>query len=97
MIQDLLRKLFGGGSAARSSASDGGLYVAVQCAACGEVIQARVNPGSELSLADDGQSYFVRKVVVGRQCFRPIEILLRYADLRGTEIGREVHGGTSVS
>ena len=40
--------------------------------------------------------YFVRKVLVGRQCFRPIEVSVRYADLRGTEIGREVVGGTSV-
>jgi hypothetical protein len=38
----------------------------------------------------------VRKVLVGQQCFRPIEVELRYADLRGTEISREVHGGTSV-
>ena len=70
--------------------------VKVRCNACGEIIQARVNPGAELSLAEDGQSYFVRKVVVGRQCFRSIEIELRYADLRGKEISREVHGGTSV-
>jgi len=97
VIQNFLRKLFGSGSGNGSAPPDGGLYVSVQCNACGEVIQTRVNPGAELSLADDGQSYFVRKVVVGRQCFRPIEIQLRYADLRGKEISREVHGGTSVS
>ena len=90
---DFLKGLFRGGAPAPV---DGGVYVKVRCNACGEVIQARVNPGAELSLADDGQSYFVRKVVVGRQCFRSIEIVLHYADLRGKELSREVYGGTSV-
>ena len=30
---------------------------------------------------DEGGGYYVRKVLVGRQCFRPIEVQLRYADL----------------
>jgi hypothetical protein len=88
-----LASLFGGSGP--TGASDGGIYIRVRCAACGEVVQARINPTSELSLSDDG-GYFVRKVLVGQQCFRPIEVELRYSDLRGTEIGREVRGGTSV-
>jgi len=88
-----LRRLFGGGG---SRSADGGLYIRVKCNACGEVIQARINPTSELSLVDEGEGYFVRKVLVGRQCFRPIEVSLRYADLRGKELSREVVGGTSV-
>jgi hypothetical protein len=70
--------------------------VRVRCDACGEVVQARINPTSELSLSDEGEGYFVRKVLVGKQCFRPIEVALRYADLRGTEVSREIRGGTSV-
>ena len=92
-VIDFLKGIFGGGP---SAPVDSGVYVKVRCNACGEIIQARVNPSAELSLADDGQGYFVRKVVVGRECFRSIEIELRYADLRGKEISREVHGGTSV-
>jgi len=92
-VVGFLKALFGGGP---SAPADPGLYVKVKCNACGEVIQTRVNPTAELSLAEDGQSYFVRKVVVGKQCFRSIEILINYADLRGKEISREVHGGTSV-
>lgn len=91
-----LRSLFGGAGAAGASA-DRGIYVRVRCDACGEVVQARVNPTAELSLDDDGRTYFVRKVLVGRQCFRSIEVELRYADLRGTEIDRQVRGGTSVN
>jgi len=90
-----LQRVFGGrGGASRSP--DGGIYVEVRCDACGEVIRARISPTSELSQEDDG-TYFVRKVLVGQQCFRSIEVLLRYKDLRGTEISREIHGGTSVS
>jgi hypothetical protein len=87
-------RLFGAGGGARSG--DGGVYIRVKCDACGEVVQARVNPTSELSQADEG-GYFVRKVLVGRQCFRPIEVQLRYSDLGRTEVSREVKGGTSVT
>jgi hypothetical protein len=89
-----LSRLLGGGS--RAPSRDAGIYVRVKCGACGEVVQTRINPNSELSQSDEGSGYFVRKVLVGQQCFRPIEVELRYADLRGTEISREVHGGTSV-
>lgn len=87
------RNLFGGGGVVRSA--DGGIYVRVKCDACGEIIQTRINPNSELSQQDDG-SYFVRKVLVGKQCFRPIEVLVNYSDLGRHETSREVHGGVSV-
>lgn len=89
-------QLFSGGGATGSQTRDGGIYVRVKCNACGEIIQARVNPTAELSLLDDGEGYFVRKVLIGRQCYRPIEVELRYKDVRGTELSREVRGGTSV-
>jgi hypothetical protein len=95
-LGDILGRLFRGGSQ-RAAPTDHGLYVRVRCEACGEVVQTRINPSAELSLAEDGQSYFVRKVLVGQRCFRPIEVRLRYADQRGsTELSREVDGGTSV-
>ena len=91
-----LASLFGGGGSGAQQSRDGGIYVRVKCNACGEIVQARISPTSELSQSDDGSGYFVRKVLVGKQCFRPIEVQLRYADMRGKEIGREVRGGTSV-
>lgn len=90
---DFLTRLFG--RADRGPATDGGVYFRVKCDACGEIIRGRVSPTSELSQADEG-GYYVRKVLVGRQCFRSIEVLLRYSDLGRTETGREVRGGTSV-
>jgi hypothetical protein len=51
-----------------------------------------------LSLDEDGQSYFVRKVLVGQRCFRPMEVVVRYADQGGrTELSRDVTGGESVA
>jgi hypothetical protein len=92
-----LASVFGGsGGGGAQPTRDGGIYVRVKCDACGEIVQARISPTSELSQSDDGSGYFVRKVLVGKQCFRPIEVQLRYADMRGKEIGREVRGGTSV-
>jgi hypothetical protein len=88
-----LGRLFGGGP---GRSPDGGIYIRVKCDACGEIVRARINPSAELSQVDDGPGYFVRKVLVGQQCFRPIEVEVRYADLRGTEMSREVHGGTWV-
>lgn len=92
-----LQRLFGRGGGPTNRSPDGGIYFSVRCDACGEVIQGRISPTSELSLDDDAKTYYVRKVLVGRQCFRSIEVQLRFADLRGTEISREVRGGTSVS
>src|SRR4051794_28584082 len=92
-----LGRLFGGGGGSSGARSpDGGIYVRVKCNACGEVIQARINPTADLSQGDAGQEYYVRKVLVGQQCFRPIELQLRYADTRGTEISRKINGGTFV-
>ena len=92
-LGSFFKNLFGSGG---TRSADGGIYIRVRCNACGEVVQARINPTSELSLSDEGNGYYVRKVIVGKQCFRPIEVQLRYADIRGTEVSREVHGGTSV-
>jgi hypothetical protein len=90
---DFLQRLFGGAGGEQSR--DGGIYIRVKCSACDEIVQARINPTSELSQAEDG-GYFVRKVLVGKQCFRPIEVELHYADLRGTETDRHIRGGTSA-
>ena len=94
LVKAFLARLFGGGGSPQSR--DGGIYIHIKCDACGEVVQARISPTSELSLADDGAGYFVRKVLVGQQCFRPIEVQLRYADLGKREVSREIKGGTSV-
>ncbi|MDQ6674375.1 MAG: hypothetical protein M3069_27195 [Chloroflexota bacterium] len=92
-----LASLFrGGGGGEGHKSPDGGIYIRVKCNACGEIVQARINPTSELSRSDDDSGYFVRKVLVGKQCFRPIEVELRYADMRGKEISREVRGDISV-
>jgi hypothetical protein len=76
--------------------TENAIHFAVRCLACDEMIRVRIDRTSELSLSDDGESYFVRKVLVGQRCFRPIEVRLRYADLGRTEIEREISGGEFV-
>ena len=91
---DFLSRLFGGGGRGRTS-GDGGIYFRVRCDACDEVIQGRISPTSELSQLDEG-GYYVRKVLVGQQCFRAIEVQMHYSDLGRTETSREIQGGTFV-
>lgn len=92
----LLDRLLGRRVGQPGQPADRGLPVSARCAACGEVIRARINPTAELSLQDDG-TYFVRKVLVGQQCFRPVEVQLRYADAGGRALlASEAHGGTLV-
>jgi hypothetical protein len=89
-------RLFGKKNGAGRAPRDGGIYVYVRCFACEEVVRARINPSSDLSQGDDG-TFFVRKVLVGQKCFRPIEVKLSYADRGGgTEVDREIRGGTFV-
>ena len=89
--------LFGrGGGDGGGRTSDGGVYFQVRCDACGEVIRGRLNPGSEISPQDNG-TYYVRKVLIGQQCFRPIETEFRFADSGGrTALARDARGGTFV-
>jgi hypothetical protein len=80
----------------RSHPSDNGLYLRVRCQRCDEVVQTRVNLGADVSQTEDSDQYFVRKVLIGQRCYRPIEVRVRFSDLRGTIVDREISGGVFV-
>lgn len=63
---DFLKKLFGGGGGMNSG--DRGIYFYVQPKMCQEIIQVRVDPMNELSRMDDGDGFYVRKLVSGHRC-----------------------------
>jgi hypothetical protein len=65
-----LKKLFGG---LGNQDQDPGLYFYFRAARSGEVVQIRLNPSGDFSLADDGSSYYVRKHIVGPKSFERLE------------------------
>ncbi|GIK30349.1 MAG: hypothetical protein IT298_17190 [Chloroflexi bacterium] len=75
------RRLFGGGRAV-----DRYVTYYVRPKRCSEVLAVRVDRYNDLSLSDDGKSYFVRKVARGERCPFPAELLI---DFNGSRV--EVH------
>jgi len=68
----------------------------VKCKRCGEIIEGRVDLDNDLSLSDEGNSYIVRKGLIGaNRCFQQIEVEMTFTPDRSlTE--KSVHGGTFV-
>lgn len=67
---DFLKKLFSGGGAS----GDVGIYFYVKPSGCDEVVRVRINRNNDLSLAEDGKTYWVHKVVMGTTCFQRVEL-----------------------
>lgn len=66
-----LKKLLG--SLSSPQQEDKGLYFYFRAARSGEVIEIRLNPSSDLSMTDDGSSYYARKHIVGPKSFERME------------------------
>jgi hypothetical protein len=88
-----LKNLFGGASAK----SNKRFYVFhVKCNRCGEIIEGRVDLDNDPSLSDEGDSYIVRKGLMGSgRCFQQIEVEMKFTPER-TLIEQQAHGGTFV-
>jgi len=98
---DFLRKIFGGGDdGGRSRARDQAYWVYVRCRRCGEPLASRIDLANDLSLDDDGESYIVRKSLVGsgeRRCYQRAEVTLTFSSDRNTVLSREITGGEFIS
>jgi hypothetical protein len=90
---NLLKKLLGGGASRPSDPS--GMYYYVRSNRTGEVIQVRLNRENDLSLEDDEQGYFVRKMIVGQKSFDRMEAEFHF-DRTRRFISCDVTGGTMV-
>lgn len=90
---DFLRRLFGGGGA--QSSDPDGLYFYIQPKGCDEVIRVRINRMNDISLADDGETYWVRKSVRGTKCRQTAELEL-YFDRNRKLSSSEVTDGDLV-
>ena len=66
----------------------------VKCKRCGEIIEGRVDLDNDLSLNDDGNGYFARKLLMGgNRCFQQIEVELNFDSTRQIQ-EKNIAGGT---
>ncbi len=85
----------GGG---RSSFGDdpNSYWIHARCQRCGEPLKARINLMNDLSEAEDGEGWIVRKGLVGSgasRCFQTVEVTLRFDDRKQNVLESEVVGG----
>jgi hypothetical protein len=90
---DFLKKLFGGGSSRGGDAR--GIYFYVKPKGCDEIVRVRIDRNNDLSLADDGKTFWVHKVVMGTKCFQRAELDIHFNQNRQLS-GSEVSGGDLV-
>jgi hypothetical protein len=93
-----LRQIFRSGGAARREANVYWIYV--RCGRCGEAIRGRVDLRNEPSLADDGESWIVRKGLIGsgtRRCYQTIEVTLTFDAEKREVLASEVSGGKLIT
>jgi hypothetical protein len=95
---DRLRKAFSGGGSAPADAND--YWVYAQCRRCGEPLKGRIDLRNEPSQADEGDTWIVRKGLVGtgaRRCFQTVEVTLTFDPNKQNVIDSEVTGGKLLS
>jgi len=101
---DGLRKALGG-----SGSSGGDVYwIYARCRRCGEPLLGRVDLRNEPSLADDGESWIVRKGLIGSgeqrspgavpvRCYQVVEVTLTFDAAKQHVLEGEAAGGELIS
>lgn len=93
---DFLRRLLGGSGTSGTAGDPNGIYFYVLPDGCDEVVRVRVNRLNDLSLTDDGKSYWVHKLVRGVKCRQQVELDLYFDGNRRLK-NSELSGGTLVT
>ena len=88
-----LKKLLGG----EAAKPEKHYYVfQVKCNRCGEIIEGRVDLDNDLSLSEEGNSYIVRKGLIGaNRCFQQVEVEMTFTPSREL-VEKKARGGTFV-
>lgn len=92
MPMNFLKRLLGGGGA---GGDQDGVYFYVRVKRTGEVIRLRLHRFNDLSMSDDGESYYVRKLIVGQRSFDRIEAEFSF-DKNRRFVAAEITGGELV-
>jgi hypothetical protein len=103
-LLDSLRKALGG-----TSSSEGDVYwIYARCRRCGEPLLGRVDLRNEPSLADDGETWIVRKWLIGSgklrtgataiaRCYQTVEVTLTFDAAKQHVLASEASGGELIS
>jgi hypothetical protein len=95
-ILDSLRKALGG-----TGSSGGDVYwIYVRCRRCGEPLLGRVDLRNEPSLADDGETWIVRKGLIGsgeHRCYQVVEVTLTFDAAKQHVLSGEAIGGELIN
>jgi hypothetical protein len=93
---DGLRKALGG-----SGSSGGDVYwIHARCRRCGEPLLGRVDLRNEPSQADDGETWLVRKGLIGsgaERCYQVVEVTLVFDAAKQHVLTGEAAGGELIS
>ena len=88
---NFLKNLFGGGN----TTDKRGYYVYIRPAHCDEIVEVRIDLYNDLSIRDDGDGYWIRKVAQATRCPFPAEATL-YFDKNKKLVTSEVDKGELV-
>jgi len=92
-----LRRALGGGSGHGESDV---YWVYAQCKRCGEPLRARIDLRNEPSQADDGETWIVRKGLIGdgeRRCYQVVEVTLQFDSSKQQVLESETAGGKLIT
>lgn len=90
---NFLKNLFGGGS--QTPVDRNGMYIYVQPKRCEEIVEVRINLMNDLSRKDEGNGYFVRKMVSATRCPFQAEVTIEFDNQRNV-ISQEAENGEIV-
>lgn len=94
---NILKKLFGGGDGSRISSDASGMYLYFKLHRCGDIVRVRIDMNNELSQSDEGDGYWVRKLVSnGNYKCTTAEVTV-YFDANRKMSNSDVQGGQLVT
>jgi len=89
-----------GGGSSFGSGDANASWIYAQCRRCGEPLRSRVNLANDPSLDDDGESWIIRKGLIGsgaNRCFQTVEVTLKFDQKKQSVIASEAVGGTLIT